>query len=176
MVLFRNHSLFLLIALTFCTCSCAQTKADYIKAIEKEVQAINSENTFQKIVLENQDFLENNTDGGSELTGYYKGGQIKKIKQWVGLSNGNEIKEFYFKNGHLIFVHEQFLSFVFDNKKEQFDLTKTEKTFDGRYYFNNKKLIESMATGHNRFEDDTIDPEKTLLAEAMDYLMLLNKK
>ena len=160
----------------FMSASCGQTNPDMVKEIRKEFQSINSDTAYKKVTLENEEFLENMTDGGGELTGFFKGGQIKKIYRWVGLSNGNEITEFYFKNGQLIFVYEKFNSFVYDNKKEELDHSKTETTFEGRYYFNNKKLIDLITTGHNRFENDAIDPEKTFLTEAMDNLKMLTTK
>ena len=166
----------LLVLLTFLTASYGQSKEDQIKAIRKEFTAINNATTLKKVTLENEEFLENMTDGGGALTGFYEAGTIRKIHQWVGLSNGIEIKEYYFKNGRLIFVYEKFNSFVYDNDKAQFDQSKTERTFEGRYYFNNQKLIDYVTTGHNRFEDDSIDPEKTLLSEANDYMCLLIRK
>jgi hypothetical protein len=165
-----------LVLFSFSTASFGQSKDEQIKVIKKEFTAINHATTLKKVKLENEEFLANMTDGGGALTGYYEAGTIRKIHQWVGLSNGFEIKEYYFKNGRLIFVYEEFNAFVYDSKKEQFDQSKTERTFEGRYYFNNQKLIDFATTGHNRFEDDSIDPEKTLLAEANDYLRLLDKK
>jgi hypothetical protein len=175
MTLYKNI-LLILASFAFSTSSLAQTKTDQIRVIRKEFQAINTDATLNKVTLENEEFLEHMTDGGGKLSGYYKQGEIKKIHRWIGLSNGIEIMEFYFQSGELIFVYEKFNSFVYDQKKEQFDFAKTETTFEGRYYFNNKKLIDYVTTGHNRFEDDGIDPEKTLTKEAADNLKLLNKK
>jgi hypothetical protein len=152
-----------------------QPKSDIIKGIKVEFNKINADKGLRKVILENEEFLENMTDGGGELSGYFMKGQIKKVRQWVGLSNGNETKEFYFKNGQLIFVYEKFDSFIFNPNKEQLDHTKTETTFEGRYYFNNNKIIDYRTTGHNRFEDDTIDPEKTLLEEASKNVKQLTK-
>jgi hypothetical protein len=166
----------LLLSLLLGTLALAQTKAELVNAIGKEFRLINRDTTLKQLKLEGEAFLTHATDGGGELIGYYKKGQIKKVYQWIGLSHGNEIKEYYFKDGQLTFVYEQFNSFVYDDKKDQLDRTKTDITFRGRYYFHNKKLIDYVTTGHNRFEDDTIDPEKTLLKEASDHLKLLTRK
>jgi hypothetical protein len=176
MVAFRYDILSILAVLAFFSTSCGQTRSDLKNEIKKEIQSINSDTAYKKVTLENDDFLGNMTDGGGELTGYFKGEQIKKIYQWIGLSNGNEITEFYFRNGQLIFVYEKFSAFVYDHKKEQQDLTKTETTFEGRYYFDKDKLIDRLTTGHNRFEDDNNNPEKILIQEAKDNMRLLNKK
>lgn len=154
----------------------SQDKITLIKEIRKEVSAINKDSAFKKVILNNEEFLGHSTDGGGELTGYYKAGQLKKIVSWVGLSSGNEIFEFYFKDGKLIFVYEQFNSFLYDEKKQILRMDKTEITFAGRYYFKNNHLIDYVTTGHNRFENDTIDVEKTLLSEMKGNRNLLERK
>jgi hypothetical protein len=153
-----------------------QSKSDIISNIRKEFKNINGTNDFEVIILENEDFLDNATDGGGKLTGYYKNNSLKKVVVSVGLSHGIETLEFYFQNSSLIFVYEKFEGFVFDEKKSSFDYTKTIKSFEGRYYFNKKKLVDYITTGHNRFEDDSLDPENVLLKEANDYVILLNNK
>ena len=157
--------------------SAGQTKAEQVQAIRKEFQAINGDSTMKKITMENEEFTEQLvTDGGRELTGYYKNGQVRKVRHWVGISHGNEIKEFYFRDGKLIFVYEQFNSFPYDGKKGEHIHSITKTTFEGRYYFNNDKLIDRKITGKKQFEDKTIDPAKALLSEVSEYLELLGKK
>jgi hypothetical protein len=153
-----------------------QDKTKLINEIRKEFKVINSDTTFRKIVLENEEFLEHMPDGGGQLTGFYKAGQLKKIVSWIGISRGNDISEFYFKNEKLIFVYEQFNSFVYDKKKQIFRLDTTQKTFEGHYYFYNNKLIDHITAGYNRFENMRIDAEKTLLKEADDYKRLLEQR
>lgn len=139
-----------------------------IEEIRSEFKLINSDSTYKKVELDTDYFIEEGriTDGGCSLTGYSKNGSIRKIVSWVGLSSGNEIIEFYYKNNKLIFVYEEFHSFVYDKVSGEFRHDTTEKTFIGRYYFKNSKLIDYITTGHNRFEDDTVDPEKTFLTES----------
>lgn len=145
-----------------------QVVTKVIDEIRSECKLINSDSTFKIIELDNDYFIDEGriTDGGCSLTGYSKNGIIRKIVSWVGLSYGNEIIEFYYKNNKLIFVYEEFHSFVFDKGSGEFRQDTTEKTFIGRYYFKHTKLIDYITTGHNRFEDDTVDPEKTLLNES----------
>lgn len=152
-----------------------QEKSKIINDIRKEFTTINSDSTLTEVVLNNEEFLDHATDGGGQLTGFYKGGQLRKIVRWTGLSNGNEIIEFYFINNKLIFVYEQFNAFIYDQKKEILHQDTTERTFEGRYYFSKEKLINQITTGHNRFGDDSVDPEKTLLTEADENKKLLNR-
>ena len=83
--------------------SFAQSKDEQIKLIRKKFETINKDTTLKKVELENEEFLSNMTDGGGKLTGFYKNNEIKKIYEWIGLSNGISIKEFYFDKEQLIF-------------------------------------------------------------------------
>jgi len=149
-----------------------------IEEIRSEFRLINSDSTYKKVELDNDYFIDEGrvTDGGCSLTGYSQNGSIRKIVSWVGLSSGNEIIEFYYKNNKLIFVYEEFHSFVYDKARAEFRHDTTEKTFIGRYYFKNSKLIDYITTGHNRFEDDTVDPEKTFLAESGSNMNAIFRK
>ncbi len=175
MTLLQKRLLSFLMAFAIVNVSAGRTKAEQVQAIRKEFQAINGDSSMKKITLENEEFMEDLTDGGGELTGYYKNGQIRKIRQWIGLSYGNEIKEFYFRNGKLIFVYEQFNSFPFDEKKGELIHSSTKTTFEGRYYFNNDKLIDRKITGKRQFEDKS-DPATKLLSEARENVKLLGQK
>jgi hypothetical protein len=140
------------------------------------VKEINQDKSLTIVTLENEEFLPQVTDGGGELTGYYKSGQIQKITRRIGLSYGVEIYEYYFTDGKLIFVYETLDGFPYVERSGKFDYTKTERNFIGRYYFKRGKLIDSETTGHNRFEDDTIDIESTLTKEMIDCLDKLEKE
>jgi hypothetical protein len=115
------------------------------------------------------------TDGGGELIGYFKNGQIEKITISIGLSYGIETYHYYFTNGQLIFIYELLDGFIYNDSTSKFDYTKTEINFIGRYYFKDNKLIDSETTGHNRFENDTLDIETTLVQEMNEYLDKLKR-
>jgi|SRR5688572_812681 len=155
--------------------SFAQTKDEQIKLIRKKFEIINKDTTFKKVVLENEEFLEEMTDHGGKLVGYYKIGEIKKIYEWIGLSNGINIREFYFDNGQLIFVYEIFDSFVFDDKKGEFDLSKTKTIFEGRYYFSNEKLFNTSTKGDKSWVMQFQSTQETLLERAEEHIGILNK-
>ena len=156
--------------------SFAQTKNEQIKLIRKKFEIVNRDTTLRKVTLENEEFLTNMTDGGGELTGFYKNKEIKKIYEWIGLSNGISIKEFYFDSGQLIFVYEKFDSFVFDDKKNEFDLSKTKTIFEGRYYFNNEKLFSRSIKGDKALTVQDESTEQLLVQKANENAKTLNKK
>ena len=154
----------------------AQNKTTLLKIIRDDFQAINHDKTLTKTTLSNEQFLENMTDGGGELAGYYKKDSLVKIVEWIGLSYGNRTREFYFKENKLFFVYEKFESFVHNDKTNELDLTKVKTTFEGRYYFNNKKLIDQKNSGKRTFEENESGMEEELQSAAGEDIHLLNKK
>jgi hypothetical protein len=173
---FAKHTLFVLLSVGFVIISSGQTKDEQIKLIRKKFQQINSDTTLRKVTLESEEFLEETPDNGGELTGYYENRKIKKIYEWIGLSNGISTSEFYFDNEQLIFVFEKFDSFLFDDKKGEFDLSKTKTIFEGRFYFNNKKLFSKSTKGDKSLAAQGESTEKVLLERASENLGTLNKK
>jgi hypothetical protein len=171
-----KHIFFFLLGTFFLIVSFSQTRLEQIKLIRKKFEVINKDTTLKKVVLENEKFLKDMTDGGGELSGFYKGKEIKKIYEWIGLSNGISIKEFYFHNGELIFVYEKFNSFIFDDKKNEFDHSKTKMVFEGRYYFNDRKLISKSTKGDKTLAAQDESTEKRLLERSIDNLAMLNKE
>src|SRR6188474_2772100 len=170
-----KNIVFFFLSLFFFVISFAQTRDEQIKLIRKKFEIINKDTTLRKVTLENEEFLTNMTDGGGELTGFYKNKEVKKIYEWVGLSNGISVKEFYFDKGQLIFVYEKFDSFVFDDKKNEFDLTKTKTIFEGRYYFNNEKLFSKSTKGNKGLAAREETTERGLIERANENLEVLSK-
>ena len=150
--------IFLLALVLISTLSISQSTKAVIAEIRKEINQINSGKTYKKLTLRDDQISKSVPDGGVRLTCYRMGNNIRKIVSWIGLSTGNRIFEYYYENNKLIFVY--------DTSKQAFRLDTTERTFEGRYYFKGDRLIDYKTTGHNRFEDDEIDPQKTLLSES----------
>lgn len=130
--------------------------------------------TFERVQLENEEFLMEMTDGGGSLTGYFENGVIKKIAIWVGLSNATASRNFYFKNGNLYFVEEEKNQFSYNSKTNEFDYSQTELVFWGRYLF--KPEFDVITHGHDHLIDEIIDMEVFLLEEATRLKNLLDKE
>ena len=155
--------------------SSAQDISPKYPGLIAQVKKINRDTSLDKLSLSNEEFMPQMTDGGGELTGYFKNGAIQKISREIGLSYGIETYDYYFSNGKLVFIYETLKGFVYNEKGDSVDHSKTELNFIGRYYFKNDKLIDSETTGHNRFEADDIDMEKVLLKETRRYMILLTR-
>lgn len=134
--------------------------------ISGKIEDIHLDTSLKSVTLQNEEFLKNMTDGGGELTGFYKGKKVYRIYQSVGISYGVYITEYYFWKNRLMFVRDKFNSYVYNDSLGTFDYTKINTTYSGSYYFKDQKLIHQTSSGHNRFEGDSIDVEKTLLNES----------
>lgn len=147
-----------------------------INDIQKKVRLIDIENNYQIKTLKNEQFLGQMTDGGGELIGYFKDGEIKKIKEILGLSYGVKTYEYYFSNEQLILVYEKDENFPYDDKIQSLDQTKLKLAFEGHYYFKNEKLINKQTTGIKRFsEGDNINMEEFFLKVVKENINLLKK-
>ncbi|MBN8666552.1 MAG: hypothetical protein J0M30_03550 [Chitinophagales bacterium] len=154
----------------------AQSITKKYPEVAEKVKKINADSSFKKITLTNEQFMPQMTDGGGELTGYFKKGIIQKITRKIGLSYGIETYDYYFTNEKLMFIYETFYVFIVNDSLGTLDQTKTELNFIGTYYFQNNKLIDSETVGHNRFEKDEIDMETILLKETEENLSMLKQK
>jgi hypothetical protein len=141
----------------------SQNNAELVKKIRKEYQRINTI-SLSKFTLDGEEYLENIPDGGAGLTGYYKKDSLLKIREWIGLSYGNQTREYYFKNGQLFFVFELFESFL--ETEDGLDKSKTRNSFEGRYCFKEGQLFEKLVKGSNPMVDDQNDVAVELLHQA----------
>ena len=123
----------------------SQKKGESILRIRQDFRTINTDSTLKVIVMDAEDFLENAPDGGGELRGFYKKGNLVKVTVWIGLSLGNSVREFYLKDGEVFFVYEKFDSFV--QTGEVPDKSRVVTSFEGRYYILKNKIIEEKLSG-----------------------------
>jgi hypothetical protein len=141
-------------------------KIDLMNGIRKEVAFINKEAGLTKRLLENEQLTEQVPDGGASLTGFYRKGVLVKIVEWTGLSNGISIREYYFRNNLLLFVYERFSIYPFDEKKQELDRTLTKVIYEGRSYYRNGKLFDTVTKGKNPLQEDpTRAPDFTAKAK-----------
>lgn len=174
--------LFLLTFLTLTTLLFGQT-AERISAVRKKVEAINTEKSYQIKKLDNDYFVNvknESTDGGQELSGYYKNGKLKKIVYSVGLSYGMKTCEYFFSNDELIFVFEKQDQFAdLKDKSNQvtgLDHTKLEPVYTGRFYFENSKLFSIKQTEKEIFTKmDKKSKEAELLKDSKLFRLALQK-
>jgi hypothetical protein len=171
----RSINLLLCFFLFISFSSFAQSKDSLIRMIKTNFQTINADTSLKEITLQDDEFLEEGTDGGAELTGFYKNNSLVKIVEWIGLSTGNRTREYYFKDGSLFFAYEQFDAFVLDKKGEGLDHGKTKTVFEGRYYFNSKKLIEQKIKTKKNAALPAVGPTE-IQSAAADDITILKKK
>ena len=177
-----KSNLLLIFLLTFTSFLFGQT-AERIAAVRKKVEAINTEKSYQIKKLDNDYFVNvknEATDGGQELSGYYKNGKLKKIVYSVGLSYGMKTSEYFFSNDELIFVFEKQDQFADikdqSNQVTGLDHTKLESIYTGRFYFENSKLFSIKQTGKEIFTKmDKKSKEAKLLKDSKIFRLELQK-
>jgi hypothetical protein len=156
-----------------------QNVNEKIRLIKSRFTSINQTSDYQVVSLSHEDFLENMTDGGGQLQGYFRKDEIQKIFESVGLSYCMQTKEYYFWDNKLIFVYEKEVSFKMDSLGT-LDHSKVGPVFEGRYYFSDDKLISTQTKGRKLMDDsvalDSQTKEVQLLERARERIKLLISK
>ena len=141
-------------------------------------ESIDKDTTLIEVTLANEEFLEH-TDQGGELIGYYKDTILVKVKVIHYYTHGVENLSYYLQNKRylpLSLMEETFDLYQYKEETNEFDFSKTERNFHGQYVFKDNKLIDQISTGHNRFEDETVDIQRTVNSELAIYKDLLAMK
>ena len=162
----------------FLTFSCfGQNLIEKYPEIENEKIGIDQNDSLKTIKFENEEFMENITDGGGQLVGLYdNNGIVRKIEVIVYKSFGAQEYDFYLTDESPILIEDRFKRFAWDKESNSFDYSKYDGGFHGTYIFQENKLIDQISLGHNRFEDDQIDAEQVFLSEYRDYLKKIKKR
>ena len=175
----RNYISLTFFALFTLTTTYGQGKEDKIFTvfkIKKVYEKTNDYKNYRTVTINDaEEFLGHGTDNGGSLTGYYKGDSLKKVIEWVGLSNMVIQSEYYFDNDKLIFVYSTESRYRFNDSTQSFDYSKLDNVFKGRYYFNNGKLINTILNDKEHTatkKKDTVD----FLTSSKNYLKLLKTK
>ncbi len=165
----------LFLTLSVISVSHGQTKSEKVKSIRQVSQKINSDTTLKTLTLENEDFFEQMPDGGGSLIGHFKNKSLLKITEWIGLSFGIKQFEYYFDKGKLIFVYATEKHFKYNDSLQQLDHDKLNVAYEGRYYFDKDKLIETKTKGIGSW-DDPKALEQLFIEDAQKYYKLLISK
>lgn len=153
---------------SFCQ-SLEERQADVFTQIEH----IDKLKKLKLISLENETFLDQLTDGGAELKGYFDNDELVKILAKAYLSDGIETNEYYFKSNQLFYVRETFERYEYIDSLGTFKPEKTEVSFIGEYVFKNKLLIDLESLGHSNIEATEVDIEKMIISEMMRYQAMI---
>lgn len=140
------------------------------------VQEINEYKNYNVVTIdESEEFLGHGTDNGGSLNGYCKGDSLKKIVEWVGLSNRVVQNEYFLDNGELVFVYSTNSTCKADDKTGEIDCSKFEKVFEGRYYFSDGQLIYTILSDKEHEKTKQQDAAD-FLASSKKYVKFLNRR
>jgi hypothetical protein len=160
----------------FCTVTLAQTD-NSLNKIRKTVEQTNKDKSLTTKTLDNEQFLQQTTDGGGQLTGYFKNGQLVKIIEWVGLSSCIDITEYYLKDDKLIFVYSQGKELQYIDSIATFNSNQQTLTMECRFYIHNDTLLKSILTGSTRCAGQPSDSwVRNYQDNYLRYIKLLTKK
>lgn len=138
-------------AMVCCTLAHAQIiDSTYILAVDRRVQAIDAAKDYETRTLVNEEFMEKMTDGGGELKGFLKDGQLVKMESWVGVSSCVFITKYYFDREQLVFVHLQGLEFAYVDSTGSFDPSTQNVTMEGRFYYRDGAVAAIDLKGSTR--------------------------
>ncbi len=178
MPIFKHLSLALFLTFTI-TSSFAQGKEDFTKKlfdIRLKYTAINKDKPYRlETIKDAETFLGHNTDNGASLTGYFKGDSLKKLVEWIGLSNKVLQNEYYFDKGKLFFVYATTSVYPINDSTQSFDYTKLNLQSSGRYYFDNEQLFDTILSDKQKNKMKSKDAAG-FLASAKQYAKLLRAK
>ena len=118
--------------------------------VRKEVERINTDTSYTTRSIENEQFLQQMTDGGGDMTGYFHNGELVKIIERVGLSSCVNITEYYFDDSNLIFVYAIGREFLYVDSLAAFDASSQSTTMECRFYFNDGEVIHKILHGQTR--------------------------
>lgn len=153
-----------------------EDKSYALSKIKKLYQQINEYKNYRTETIDDAEaFLGHGTDNGASLTGYYKGDSLKKIIEWVGLSNKVIQNEYYFDQEKLFFVYATESRYSINDTTQSPEHSKPDKVFKGRYYFNHDKLIDTILSDKEHAATKEQDAAH-FLASGNDYFRLLKTK
>jgi hypothetical protein len=171
------RTVYILTFLLACLQTYSQESKSSIDKIRLVVEQINKDSGYSKKILNNEEFLEEATDGGGQLTGYFKNGQLVKIKEWIGLSSCINITEYYLQANKLIFTYTVGSDFAYDENSSTFNPQKQIRTIECRFYFENDILIKNIIKGQSRCSGKPkVEWSKNYLEECSRYQKLFRNK
>jgi hypothetical protein len=173
----------ILLVATFANASYGQTHKDSVIAeIRRNFQRTNNDRSLRVIELDEEEFLGEGTDNGGDLKGYFKGDTLCKMVLEVGLSYSMKRWEYYFDKGKVIFIYETDRYYPQDSVNGGLDNTRLELAFEGRYYYENGVLINTLFKGKKRLLDTSSNSTTAYInalpkkPEIDGYIKLLRKK
>jgi len=161
---------------------------EIIKDIQEKFSAINNTKSYKEVT---KDLMDRSTEGG-ELVGYFKGDELRKITAFLYGEMGKLVEEYYFWEGNLIFVFQQYEAYLSPigtdlliNFKNPID-DRIGRIEEYRLYFKDNKLIRRIkklidGQGSQEEEMQKDDPvyqkaEDHFIKEAQDFIKILGSK
>ncbi|MCB0705173.1 MAG: hypothetical protein KDC34_07675 [Saprospiraceae bacterium] len=114
---------------------------------------------YQIVSLLNEEFMQQMTDGGGQLTAYLYDGEVHKIETLIYLSNGRITRMYYYRDDMLVLVREKEEHYLYDADTNQFNYAQTEVAHAGEFtiYEGNIIMAESFGVSELGDKQDAAD-------------------
>jgi hypothetical protein len=148
---------FVLFVFLFSNIVYSQKTDSRILKIRKHFSQINNQKTYSVIRLENQDFVDIQTDGGAVAKSYFLDSMLYKISINIGVSMQEYRVDYYFWKDSLFFVYARIMQYTM-NSDGSVDYNKKKNVYEGRFYYDKNLLIKKIEKGRNNggFNSDTL--------------------
>jgi hypothetical protein len=128
----------------------AQEDTTVIEGIHRITKDIDMRNDLKPVVLENEMFMEESTDGGGVLTAWMHKRQVLKLVEWVGLSSCVNVTEYYFHDGQLVFVTVEGSEYAYVDSLGAFDRRVQRTTMEARFHYHAGEVVKQEVSGSTR--------------------------
>ncbi len=169
-----KRTLIFFIIVLFASNIYAQNTAEDIKTIRTQFKWVNSQTDFEKIELNNEEFLEHVPDNGGLLESLYKGKNLYKVTETIAISYAILTTEFYLWDNNLFFAY--YTEKHYKEKKDsngnliELDYAHTDTKYEYRVYFKDAKIIREIEKG------TSFQNKKDYLSEINNHQNLLDNK
>lgn len=138
----------------------AAVRDSLIKNIRIVFHRINRDTALRAVSLEEETMEEvigGSPDNGGDVTGYFKKDTIYKLVMSFGPSYGMKDWEYYYDRGQVVFIYEKDQHFPVKKDGGGLDHERLVVGFEGRFYFNNGRLVEKIVKRYDQFMAENID-------------------
>ncbi|MFC0878856.1 hypothetical protein ACE01N_19830 [Saccharicrinis sp. FJH2] len=158
----RFKQIIYLVLISISTASWSQDNKELIRQYDAYVKSINEDSTLIMIDFDGNKYLnpELKKLGKQELYGFYKNGQLVKIRARRDIGSAHGEKLYYLRNDSLIFVHNISEFQKYDYNTMSLSPDELEIGSEGFNYFKNDKIIYYKRTGFDFANENLTDEQR----------------
>ncbi|MBR9921716.1 MAG: hypothetical protein GYB31_12830 [Bacteroidetes bacterium] len=146
-----------------------------ITLIDEHCAYLDNQFDYRIKTLLNEEFMQQMTDGGGQLTGYIYDRELEKAETIYYFTNGRLERTFYYRENALVYVSEKELTYPYNMEENAFQYDKPETVAVAGYYFDLGILIHQHTIGESSFNPEG-DMQEVLVNAAQKYQRILEDR